>query len=148
MNQYFPGPLGGGINVKVDLPNYATKVDFQNEAGVSTSKFAKKVDLGSLTPNVDKLDIDKLKNIPTNLSNFKSNVDNLDIDKLAPAPVDLSKLSNVANNDVVKKDIYMLRSKILKIKYLISLTQLLKLILMPKQMRLKEKYQVLLTQLL
>ena len=107
MNQYFPGPFGGGINVKVDLPNYATKVDFQNETGVSTSKFAKKVDLGSLTSNVDKLDIDKLKNIPTNLSNFKSNVDNLDIDKLAPVPVDLNKLSNVVYNDVVKKDIYI-----------------------------------------
>ena len=32
----------------------------------------KKVDLVSLRSNVDKLDIDKLKNIPSNLNNFKS----------------------------------------------------------------------------
>ena len=31
--------------------------------------------------DVDKLDIDKFKNIPTNLSNLKSKVDKLDIDK-------------------------------------------------------------------
>ena len=42
-------------------------------AGVDTSKFAKKVDLGSSKSNVDKLDIDKLKNLPTNLSKLKSN---------------------------------------------------------------------------
>ena len=34
----------------------------------------------------------KLKNVPTNLSNFKK-VDKLDVDKLAPVPVHLSKLS-------------------------------------------------------
>ena len=32
----------------------------------------KKADLVSLRSNVDKLDIDKLKNIPSNLNNFKS----------------------------------------------------------------------------
>ena len=57
-----------------------------------------KVDLASLKHNVDKLDIGKLKNVPTNLSNLKSRVDKLDADKLVPVPVDLSKLS-----DVVKK---------------------------------------------
>ena len=56
--------------------------------------------------NVDKLDIDKLKNVPTNLSNLKSKVDKLDVDKLVPVPVDLSKLSNVVKNDVVKKTEY------------------------------------------
>ena len=33
--------------------------------GVDTSKFAEKIDLASLKSNVDKLDIVKLKNIPT-----------------------------------------------------------------------------------
>ena len=51
--------------------------------------------LGSLNSSVDKLDIDKLKNVPTNLSNLRSKVDKLDVDKLAPVPVDLSKLSVV-----------------------------------------------------
>ena len=50
------------------------------------------------------LDIDKLKNVPTNLSNLKSKVDKLDLDKLVPA--DLSKLNDVVKNDVVKKDVY------------------------------------------
>ena len=44
---------------------------------------------------MDKLDIDTLKNVPTNLSNLKSKVDKLDVDKLVPVLVDLSKLSNV-----------------------------------------------------
>ena len=69
---------------------------------------------------MDKLDIDKLKNIQTNLSNLKSKVNELDVDGLISVPVDLSKLSDVVKNDVVKKDI-MLIWKILKIKYLILL---------------------------
>ena len=63
-----------------------------------TSKFAKKVYLASLKSTVDKLHIDKLKNIPSNLSNLKSKVDKLDADKLVPVPADLSKVI-----DVVKK---------------------------------------------
>ena len=47
-----------------------------------------------------------MKNAPTNLSHLKSKVDKLDADKLVPVPVDLSKLTDVAKNDVVKKDIY------------------------------------------
>ena len=72
---------------------------------------------------------------------MKSKVDKLDIGKLETTPVDLSKLSNVVKNDDVKKTEYkdlvktvnandtsrladllekqiiMLRSEILKIKY-------------------------------
>ena len=40
----------------------------------------KKTDL----TNVDKLDFDKLKNVPRNLSNLKSKIDKLDVDKLVP----------------------------------------------------------------
>ena len=38
--------------------------------------------------------------------NIKDNIDKLDIDKLVPVPTDLSKLSNVVKNDVVKKTVY------------------------------------------
>ena len=105
MNEYFPEPkaLGGRVKIKLDLSNYATKANLKNATGVDTSKFAKKVDLVSLKSNVDKLDIDKLKNVPANLSNLKSKVDKLYVDKLVPAPVDLSKLSDVVKNDVVKQ---------------------------------------------
>ena len=99
------------VKVELDLSNYATKADLKNATGVDTSKFAKKVDLASLKSNVDKLDIDKLKNVPTNLNNLKSKVDKLDVDKLVPVPVDLSKLSDVVKNDVVKKDVYNAKIK-------------------------------------
>ena len=106
MSQYFSKPyepFEGDINVKVDLSNYATKADLKNATGVDTSKFAKTFDLVSLKSIADKLDIDKLQNVPTNLSNLKSNVNKLDIDKLASFYVDLSKLSNIVKNDAVKK---------------------------------------------
>ena len=61
------------------------------------------------------IDIDQLKNVPSNLSNLKSKVDKLDVHKLVPVAVDLSKLSDIIKNDVVKKFHIMLRSKILKI---------------------------------
>ena len=80
--------------------HYAGKSDLKNATGTDTSKLAAKSDLVSLKAEVDKLDIDKLKNVPTNLSNLKSKVDKLDIVKLETTPVDLSKLSNVVKNEV------------------------------------------------
>ena len=44
--------------------------------------------------------------LKTILATWKTEVDKLDIEKLAPLPTDLSKLSNVVKNDIVKKDIY------------------------------------------
>ena len=87
MSHYFPKPFrnfGGNINVKVDLSNYATKIDLKNMTHVDTSSFALKTDLVSL----------------------KTKVDKLDIDKLVPVPVYLSKLSDVLKNDVFKKGEY------------------------------------------
>ena len=87
MSQYFPKPyepFGEDINVKVDLSNYATKADIKNISHVDTSSFALK----------------------SNLANLKTEVDKLDINKIVPVPVDLSKLSDVAKNDVFKKDVY------------------------------------------
>ena len=84
MSQYFPKsyePFGRDINVKVDLSNYATKADIKNITHVDTSGFALKI----------------------NLDNLKNEVDKLDIDKLAPVPTDLSKLRNVVKNYIVKK---------------------------------------------
>ena len=86
MSEYFPGPKSSGEKVKVelDLSNYATKADLKNTTGVDTSKFAKKFDLANFKSNIDKLDINKLKNVSINLSNWKSKVDKLDVDKLVP----------------------------------------------------------------
>ena len=117
MHEYFPEPKssGGRVKVALNLSNYAIKAKLKNATDVDASKFAKKVELASLKSNVDKLDIDKLKNVPTGLSSLKRKVDKLDVDKLVPVPVDLSKLSDVVKNDVVKKDVY--NAKIKNIEY-------------------------------
>ena len=52
-----------------------------------------------------------MKDVPTNVSNFKIKVDKLDVDILVPSPVNLSKLSNAVKNDVVKKDVYNAKIK-------------------------------------
>ena len=58
----------------------------------------------SLKTEVDKSGINKLKSVPTNLSNLKSKVDILDIEKLETTPVNLSRQSNVVKNDVEIKN--------------------------------------------
>ena len=107
MSEYFIEPkcLGGKVKIDLDLSNYATKTDLKNATGNYASSFAKKIDLANLKSNVDKLDIDKPKNVPTNLNNLKSKVDKLDVDKLLPIPVNLSKPSpsDVVKNIVIKK---------------------------------------------
>ena len=70
-----------------------------------------------------------MKNVPTNFKNLKSKVDKLDVNKLVAIPVDLSKLSDVAKNDVVKKDVYNaqiknIEDKIPDITYLATKTTL------------------------
>ena len=84
MSTFYPKlyePFGRDINVTVDLSNYARKADLKNATDVDTSSFASK----------------------TTLATLKTEVDKLDIDKLAAVPTDLSKLSNVVKNDVVTK---------------------------------------------
>ena len=67
MSQYFLKPyepFGGGINVKVDLSNYATKADIKNIAHVDTSSFTLKRNVAILKTELDKLDVDKLRSLP------------------------------------------------------------------------------------
>ena len=87
MSQYFPTPFrsfGRNINVKADLSNDTTKTDLKNLMHVDASSFALK----------------------TNLAILKTEADKLDIDKLVPVSLDLSKLSDIVENDVVKKAVY------------------------------------------
>ena len=83
MSRYFSKPFepfGEDMNVKVDLPNYATKADIKNISDIDNSSFTWKANLASL----------------------KTKVDKLDVDKLIPVPLDLSKLSDTVKYDVVK----------------------------------------------
>ena len=74
-----PRPLGTNVKIELDLSNHVTKTDLKFATGVDTSYFAKKTDLANLKSDVDKLDIDKFKNVPSNLSNLKSEVNKTDI---------------------------------------------------------------------
>ena len=66
------------------MSNYAKKSDLKNSTGTDTSKLAQKTNLATLKAEIDKIDGDKLKTVPA----------------------DLTKLKNVVNNDVVKKTVY------------------------------------------
>ena len=86
MSTYYPPYKSSSQNIKIelDLANYATKDDVKNITHVDVSSFASKTNLAALKMEVDKIDADKLKTVP----------------------VDLAKLSNVVDNDVVKKTDY------------------------------------------
>ena len=74
MSQYFPEPyegFGGNINVKIDLSSYATKSDLKNATDADTSKLTVKPNLASLKTELDKIDVDKLEAVPTDLSKIK-----------------------------------------------------------------------------
>ena len=90
MSEHFPNPKSWKPNLKVQLglSNYATKADWKNETGVDTLDFSKKTDLAHLKSDIDKLDIKRLKYVPSNLSDLKSKVDKLDIGKSETTPVD------------------------------------------------------------
>ena len=112
MSEYFPKVKSWGANVKpkLDLSNYGKEIKFKKCNRCSYIGFWK-TDIANLKSDVDKLDSDKFKNVPTNLCNLKSKVDKLDGDKLVSFPVDLSKLSDVVKDDVTKKDVYNANSK-------------------------------------
>ena len=73
MSAYFPELKSSGGRVKVELVlcNYATKTDLKNATNVDTSTFAKKTDAVNLKSDVDKLDIDKLKQCTWWFKQFK-----------------------------------------------------------------------------
>ena len=80
---YYPPYKSSSNNVKeeLDLTNYATKTDLKNITHTDVSSFASKTNLAALKTEVDKIDVDKLKTVPD----------------------DLTKLSNIIKNEVVKK---------------------------------------------
>ena len=87
MSQYFPKPYefcGRNINAKLDLSNCVTTADLKETTCDDTTNLAAKSDLASLKTEVDKMDVDKLKNVPANIS----------------------KLSNAVDSGVVKKTVF------------------------------------------
>ena len=86
MTQYFPPYRSSRNNIKVelDLANYATKMYLNNITHVDVSSFANETNLAALKTEVDKIDADKLKT----------------------TPADLTKLTNAIEDDVVKNTDY------------------------------------------
>ena len=98
---YYPEPnshIRDNVKVVLDLSNCAVKKELQHTAGIDKSDLVAKRDFIALKAN--KLDINKLTNVPTSLNNLKAKVDYLDVGKLRAA-FDL-KLSDVVDNEVVK----------------------------------------------
>ena len=56
---------------ELDLSDYGKKLDLENVAGVDTSDFTKKIDLVNLKSDINNLDVDKLKNVPSGVSSLK-----------------------------------------------------------------------------
>ena len=80
MSRYFAEryePFGGDINVKLDLQNYATKTDIKNTTGNDISKIALKSNLANLKAEVDKIDVDKLRTVPVDLSKLRTVINNV-----------------------------------------------------------------------
>ena len=108
MCQYFPKPyqpFGGDVNITVDLFNYATKAGMKNITHIDTSSFALKTDLANLKSKVDKLDVDKLKPIPTDLSKLSDMVKNDVVNKTDYNKL-VTKVDNIDTSGVVKKTDY------------------------------------------
>ena len=80
MSQYFPKPyepFGGDTNGKVDLSNYAINSDLKDATGIDicTSNFTLKLHLAGLKTEVDKIEVDKFKTAPVDLSKLRNVVD-------------------------------------------------------------------------
>ena len=88
------------------MSNYAAKKELEHATAINTSDLSAKRDRIALKAEVDKLDINKLANVPTSFNNLKTKVDDLDVGKLKTVPVDLKKLSNVVDNAVVENTKY------------------------------------------
>ena len=99
---------------ELDLSNYATKTELEHATGVNTFDLAAKNDFIDLKAEVEKVDINKLVNVPTSSNNLKAKVDDLDVDELKK--VDLKKFSDVVKNEVKKpRKLKTLKTKVNKL---------------------------------
>ena len=73
------------------MSNYATKKKSKDAADVDTSNLSAKREIITLNIEANKLDINKLVNVPSSVNNLKPKVGNLDIYKSQTVPVGLKK---------------------------------------------------------
>ena len=134
--------------VELDLTNFTTKGDVKWAADVKTSSLSARADLASLNSYVEQLDIEKVKTGPADLGKVRNAVDN-DVFKKAVCGKLFPKVKAIDTNgfvlktqyntdksglekemmtltrnyqilkDLLKKQIIMLRSLIMRVKYLV-----------------------------
>ena len=101
------------VYVVLNLTNSASREELDHATVFDTSDLAAKKAFIALTVEVDKLDINKLVNVPSILNNVETKVDNLDAGQLKTVPTDLKKLSDIVANEVVKNTKFnILKTKI------------------------------------
>ena len=92
-----------------------TKLD--HDTVIDTSNLEVKKDFITLKAKVDKLDINKLINVPPSLTNLETKVDDLDVVKLKTVPVYLKKSNELVDNGVVKNAKFKtLKAKVLNLE--------------------------------
>ena len=102
---YYPEPdshIRGEVKVVLELSNYATKKELNHATDGDTFDLTAKKDFLPLKAEVDKLEMNKLVNVPTSLNNLKTKVNDLDVGKLKTFLVDWKILSDVVDNEVIK----------------------------------------------
>ena len=139
MSKYFPEPksLVGRVKVELDWSNYATKADLKNATWM-IHQILLKTDLVNSKFDVDKLDIDKLKNVLNDLSNLKSKGDKLDVDlvkyhvvktdvynaKIKDIEDKIPYITNLATNTTLNTKINEVKNEILIITNLVTNTSI------------------------
>ena len=78
------------------MSNYATKKELEHATGIDTPNLTVKKDF------IDKLDINKLTNVPSSLNNLKTKVNDLDVGNLKTVLVDLEKSNDEVDKEVLK----------------------------------------------
>ena len=110
---YYPEPshIIDKVKVVLDLSNHATKKELKDATGVDTSNLAAKSNFIALKAEVEKLDINKMVNVPTSLNNCKTKADDVDVGKLKTVLIDMKELGDVVDKKVVKNKNYYIKYK-------------------------------------
>ena len=122
---YYPEPdihIREKVKGVLDLSRYATRRELDHAIGVDASGLAAKKDFIALKSEPDKLDINKLVNVPTSLNNLKTKVDDLDVSKLKTVTVDNEVVKNTKFN-TLKTKVNNLEKKVPDTTILIHITQ-------------------------
>ena len=90
------------VKVTWNLSNYTTR---KNQTMLQVLMYLIQLHKKNFIPlkaEIDKVDFNKLVNVPTSLNDLKTKVHDLNVSKWKTLPIDLKKLSDVVDNDFVQ----------------------------------------------